>query len=510
MVATAQHYATDVGVRVLQSGGNAIDAAVAIGFALAVVDPCCGNLGGGGFMVIHLAHPKKGSPRDVFVDFQVRAPLHGGHRAYSGYPSAPVPGSVAGLEYARAHFGTQPLARLIAPSIALARKGFVLQQGDVDLIAVVRKQLLRDPQAARIFLRDGAVPAAGSTLVQTDLANTLQAIARDGIGAMYGGPIGDAIVAASQANGGAISHRDFTSYTVSQSRPLACSYRGLRVITTQPPSAGGVSICETLAILDGYNMHALGFRTAVALNRELSAERLALADAYANVGDPDFVRVPLQAMFAPAHIASMRARIGDRALPPLGMKNPNHESHTTSYSVVDAQGNAVAVTYTLGNYFGAQVVPPGTGILLANTMDNYSVDPANPAALRPGKRAESTMSPTIVLRNGKPYLVVGSAGGARIVTENLAMIRNVMDYGMNIQDAITEPRVHVQWQSGRVTYEAGAISPPVLASLQAMGYTLRLIHHAPQDSDGVEVDPVTGLLLGGYDPREGAGSAAGY
>lgn len=514
MVATAQHYATDVGVRVLKAGGNAVDAAVAIGYALAVVDPCCGNLGGGGFMVIHLAHPQKDTPHNVYVDFQVRAPLLPTTIGPSGYHIAAIPGSVSGLEYARTHYGTKSLAYLIAPSIPLAKNGFVLQPGDVTLIRYERRRLAEDPSAARIFLPHGNVPAAGSRLVQSDLAKTLQTLSQRGVAAMYGGSIGDAIVKAANAHGVPFSHRDFASYRTTASAPLKCAYRGLTVLTTGAPSAGGAAICMTLGILDGYNMKALGFRTAAALHDELEAERLSYVDAFTLIGDPSFVRVPLAALVSPAHAAQMRSRIGPTAAPADAL-NPDTaarptDTHTTSYSVVDAAGNAVAVTYTLGDYFGSKVVPPGTGILLATTLTNFHRGRGYPDSIAPGKRPLSSMSPTIVLRNGKPYLVVGSAGSVRIITENLAMIRNVIDYGMNIQDAISEPRVHVSPATAVVTYEAGAISPPVVRALEAMGYTLRLLHHAPQDSDGVEVDPITGLLLGGYDPREGVGSAGGY
>lgn len=514
MVATAQHYATDVGIDVLRHGGNAVDAAVAIGYALAVVDPCCGNLGGGGFMVLHLAHPKPGTPHNVYIDFQVRAPIAPMKIGPSGYHLSGIPGSVAGLEYARTHYGTKSLAYLVAPSIALADRGFVLQAGDVTLIRFERKALAKHPQAARIFLPHGNVPAAGSRLVQRDLGRTLQTIASKGVGAMYGGSIGDAIVKAANAHGVPFSRKDFTTYRATASAPLACRYRGLQVFTSGPPSAGGLAICETLGILDAYDMHALGFRTAAALHYELAAERLAFTDAYTRTGDSAYAHIPTAEMIGAAHIAAMRAKIGATAAPAPSPGRSHatlmKERHTTSYSVVDAAGNAVAVTYTLGDYFGSKVVPPGTGILLATTMSNFHRGKGYPDSVAPGKRPISSMSPTIVLRDGKPYLVVGSAGSSRIVTENLAMIRNVMDYGMNIQDAITEPRVHVSPLSGLVTYERGAISPSVASALEAMGYKLKVLRHAPQDSDGVEVDPVTGLLFGGYDPREGVGSAGGY
>lgn len=514
MVATAQHYATNVGIDVLKHGGNAVDAAVAIGYALAVVDPCCGNLGGGGFMVLHLAHPKKGQPHDAYIDFQVRAPIAPMTIGPSGYHLAGIPGSVAGLEYARTHYGTKSLAYLLAPSIALANRGFVLQPGDVTLIYYERKELAEHPQAARIFLPHGHVPLAGSRLVQRDLGKTLQQIARQGVGAMYGGSVGDAIVKAAKAHGVPFAHKDFASYRATASAPLECRYRGLHVMTSGPPSAGGLAICETLGILDAYDMHALGFRSAAALHYELAAEQMAFADSYTRAGDSAFAHIPTAEMIGPTHITAMRAKIGPTAAPgpDRHRSRATHlkEKHTTSYSIVDAAGNAVAVTYTLGDYFGSKVIPPGTGILLATTMSNFHRGKGHPDSVAPGKRPISSMSPTIVLRDGKPYLVIGSAGSSRIITENLAMIRNVIDYGMNIQDAITEPRVHISPTSGLVTYERGAISPDVVQALRAMGYRLRLLRHAPQDSDGVEVDPVTGLLFGGYDPREGVGSAGGY
>lgn len=514
MVATAQHYATDVGVRVLRNGGNAVDAAVAIGYALAVVDPCCGNLGGGGFMTIHLASGAGGAPQNIFLSFQVRAPLKVGRTAPHGYLSAAIPGSVAGLEYAREHWGTKPRAELIAPAIALAKDGFTLESGDVALIGVERKRLAEDPEAARIFLRDGQPPAVGSRLVQSDLAATLQTISDDGAAAVYGGSIGDALIAASRANGGPFSPADFASYSVEPATPLQCSYRGLQIFTTRPPSAGGLAICETLGILDGFDMRALGFRTVAGLHDELEAERRAYADAFTLVGDPDFATIPVEALASAAHADALRSQITRRATPSSQIDPhetmPNTGTHTTSYSVVDASGNAIAVTYTLSDYFGAMVVAPGTGILLNNTLTNFNHRSATgPNRIAPGKRPISSMSPTIVLRDGKPYLVIGSAGGSRIISENLAMIRNVVDYGMNVQDAISEPRVHEQWEPDIVTVEPGALTPAASAALGALGYTIKVITHAPQDSDGIEIAP-DGTLYGGYDAREGAGSAEGY
>ena len=514
MVATAQHYATDVGLHVLQNGGNAIDAAVATGYALAVVDPCCGNLGGGGFMTIHLASAVDGAPQNIFLSFQVRAPLKVGRIASHGYLSAAIPGSVAGLEYAREHWGTMPRAELIAPAIALAKYGFTLKSGDVALIGVERRRLARDPEAARIFLRHGQPPAIGSRLVQSDLARTLQTISNDGAAAVYGGSIGKALIAASRTHGGPFSKVDFTSYRVESGTPLQCSYRGLQVFTTRPPSAGGLAICETLGILNGFDMKALGFRTVAGLHDELEAERRAYADAFTLVGDPDFAAIPADELASPAHADILRAQITERATPSSQIDPhatmPNTGTHTTSYSVVDAPGNAIAVTYTLSDYFGAMVVAPKTGILLNNTLSNFNHHGhTGPNRIAPGKRPISSMSPTIVLRDGKPYLVIGSAGGSRIVTENLAMIRNVIDYGMNVQDAISEPRVHEQWKPDVVTVEPGALTPRVTAALVALGYKIKVRTHAPQDSDGIEIAP-DGTLFGGYDAREGAGSAEGY
>lgn len=539
MVVTAQHHATDVGVQVLEEGGNAIDAAVAVGYALAVVYPAAGNLGGGGFMTIQLADGSR-----HFLDFRETAPAAATATMYQdaegrvipglstlGHKAVAVPGTVAGLELARARFGTKPRRDLVAPAIRLARRGFVLEQGDVAMIAEVAADLAKDPASRVIFLKpDGSVPRAGDRLVQKDLAASLQRIARDGNDGFYRGPTARALAAASKAGGGLITEADLAAYKAVARAPLECDYRGYRIISAPPPSSGGVVICQILQVLEGYPLAEAGWGSAQGSHWMIEAMRHAYVDRNHYLGDPDFVDNPIARLLEPAHAARIRAAIHDRragdsdALAPG--KAPHEGSNTTHYSIADAAGNVVAVTYTLNDWFGAKVTAEGTGILLNNEMDDFTSAIGTPNlyglvqgeanAIAPGKRPLSSMSPTIVSKDGAPVMVVGTPGGSRIITAVLHAIVNVIDFRMDIQEAVDAPRFHQQWQPEATAVEDFAFSPDTRAILELWGHEFS----PPQPENHLAAiligapelggQPVAGQrFYGANDPRRGTGLAKG-
>ncbi|TCS00718.1 gamma-glutamyltransferase [Rhizobium sp. BK418] len=513
MVVTAQHLATDVGVEVLKSGGNAVDAAVAVGYALAVVYPTAGNLGGGGFMTIRMKDGKT-----TFLDFRERAPLAATKTMYldakgdivpraslDGYLAIGTPGSVMGFETAREKYGTKKREELIAPALKYAKDGFMLEQGDAASFAGSAKRLAKDEEAAKIFLKAGGSPySPGEKLVQPDLAAVLQSISDKGTDAFYKGAPADAIVRASQAKGGILAKEDFEQYQVRELKPIECNYRGYDIISSPPPSSGGVIICEILNVLEGYPLSYLGYGSADAVHIMAEAMRYAYVDRNAALGDPDFVDNPVSKLLDKKYAAEIRGKInpykaGTSAnLKPLGGKE---STETTHYSIIDDEGNAVAVTYTLNGSFGAGVVAPGTGVLLNNEMDDFTSKPGVPNlyglvqgeanAIAPKKTPLSSMSPTIVTKDGKPFMVIGSPGGSRIITITLEAILNVVDFGMDISQAVNAPRTHHQWQPDTVYLEPYALSPDTEKALAAMGYKL----------DGGNDAPVwgqaAGILVGG-------------
>ena len=430
MVVTAQHLATDVGLEVLKAGGNAVDAAVAVGYALAVTYPTAGNLGGGGFMTIRLA-----DGTTTFLDFRERAPLAATKDMYlddAGEPvpgastdtwlAVGVPGSVAGFETAREKYGTKPREELIAPALALARDGFVLEAGDIASFADGNDMLAQDPAAAAIFLKDGQPLPLGATLVQSDLARTLQAISEGGADAFYAGETADLIVKASEANGGILATADFEAYEVRELEPVECDYRGYDIVSSPPPSSGGLIICEILNILEGYPISYLGYGSAETTRLMVEAMRHAYVDRNTALGDPDFVENPVAKLTSDAYAEEIRAEIDPyRAgvsadLTPEGF---GESTETTHYSIIDKDGNAVAVTYTLNGSFGTGKVAEGTGVLLNNEMDDFTMKPGVPNlyglvqgeanAIEPGKSPLSSMSPTIVSKDGEPFMVIGIA-----------------------------------------------------------------------------------------------------
>ncbi len=531
MVASAQHLATEVGVDVLRRGGNAIDAAVAVGYALAVVHPCCGNLGGGGFMTIHLADGK-----NVFLNFREKAPLAATADMFLGpkgkvdhdkslrsYLAAGVPGTVMGLDAALARYGTMNRAEVMAPAIRYAKDGFVIAPGDAAIFARAGAKLKSHAVARKQFLINGHLPRAGERLRQPELAHTLALIAREGDKAFYDGPIAKDIVAASKAHGGILSLADFRDYKVEWMQPILCTYRGYTIVSAPPPSSGGVTLCEIFNVLSGWPQFAgYAFHSAPVVHDMVEAMRFAYADRNTWLGDPDFVHDPVAQLLSPAHAAWIRSRIpGDRAVPSSAVHAslaPAEGTHTTQYSIVDADGNAVSVTYTLNSWFGAGFVAPGTGFLLNNEMNDATAKPGVPNqfglvqgqanAIAPGKRPLSSMTPTIVLKGGKVFMVTGSPGGATIITTVLQTILNVVDRGMNVQQAVDAPRIHQQWLPDVVFLEPDALTPAVRAALEKMGYRFE-IRDGWGAAEAIVVLP-DGHLAGANDKRRPAGLAAGY
>ncbi|WP_337268736.1 gamma-glutamyltransferase [Oryzifoliimicrobium ureilyticus] len=527
MVVTAQHLATDVGVSVLKSGGNAVDAAVAVGYALAVVYPTAGNIGGGGFMTIRLKDGKT-----AFLDFRERAPQAATKTMYlddkgnivpraslDGYLAVGVPGSVAGFELAREKYGSKPREELMAPAITFARDGFTLSQGDASILNEDHERLAKDAPTAAIFTKqDGKPFATGDKLVQPDLAKALSSISEQGKDAFYKGAIADAIVKASQDKHGILAKQDFENYKVRELDPIQCNYRGYQVISSPPPSSGGVIICEILNVLEGYPLSYLGSGSAETVHLMVEAMRYAYVDRNAALGDPDFVKNPVSKLIDKGYAAEIRAKIDPyRAGVSADLKPHDFgESHeTTHYSIIDKDGNAVAVTYTLNGSFGAGVVAPGTGILLNNEMDDFTSKPGvanlyglvqgEANAIAPGKTPLSSMSPTIVAKDGKPFMVIGSPGGSRIITITLQSILNVVDFGMDISDAVNAPRIHHQWQPDRVYMEPHALSPDTLKLLAGMGYKVGV------DKSWPIWGQAAGILVGGASLEDiGKGGGARY
>jgi gamma-glutamyltranspeptidase/glutathione hydrolase len=541
MVVSSQHLASEAGAAILRQGGNAIDAAVAVGYAEAVVNPCCGNLGGGGFLTAHLA-----DGRDIFINFRETAPAAATRDMYLndagqpvrgaslfGWKAVAVPGTVMGLDTALAKYGSLPRDVVMAPAIRLARDGFVLTDGDADILARGVRLLRNDPDAARQFLHpDGTPYRAGETLRQPNLAATLQSIADQGTAAFYQGTIPTAVEAASRAGGGIITASDFAAYHTTESPPVTCTYRGFVIVSAPPPSSGGTTMCEILNILEGYDLHALGFHTPAAAHVMAEAMRLAYFDRNHLLGDPAFVENPVGHLLSKDYAASLRARITDGATPSadLGANAPSaaEKPQTTHYSVMDHAGNAVSVTYTINGNFGAGVVAGDTGFLLNDEMDDFTVKPGaanmfglvqgEANAIAPGKRPLSSMAPTVVLKDGQVRMVVGSPGGSRIITIVLEAILNVIDYDMAPQQAVDAPRLHLQWLPDVLYAERGALSPDTQAALTAMGYRIEeqstwgaaemiTTMAAPGSRSSAAGENAAVLLFGANDVRRPAGAA---
>ncbi len=539
MVVSAHALASQAGVDVLKQGGNAIDAAIAVGYTLAVVYPSAGNLGGGGFMTIQLADGRK-----TFLDFREKAPLAATPNMYldadgnvvkglstKGHLAVAVPGTVAGLEMAREKFGRLNRADLLQAAIQLAEAGFTLNQADADALAAVAKELRPDPASAAIFLNNGEPFAVGQALVQPDLAKTLRSIRDNGVSGFYRGPVAEAIAAASQAGHGLLTLEDLSQYQPRELAPVECDYRGYHITSAPPPSSGGVVICEALNILEAYPLRELGFHSAQAVHYQIEAMRHVYVDRNSYLGDPDFIQNPIARLIDKAYAEKIRSAINpqlagiSKDIKP-GVR-PHEGSNTTHYSVIDQRGNAVAVTYTLNDWFGAKVTAGGTGILLNNEMDDFTVKIGVPNiyglvqgeanAIAPGKRPLSSMSPTIVSKDGKPVLVLGTPGGSRIITAVLQTIIHAIDYDMTVQEAVDAPRFHQQWLPDVTNVENFALSPDTQKILTNMGHKFG----APQPPNHLAAIMVGAPALNGkpvgnnryygaIDPRRPSGAVIGY
>lgn len=522
MVVTEQNDATEVGRQVLAKGGNAIDAAVAVGYALAVVNPCCGNIGGGGFMLIHLANGK-----NTFLNFRERAPLaaketmyfENPERSVSGYLAVGVPGTVLGLDTALKEYGTWSRQAVMQPAIDLANNGYHVTARDAKLFAQYASDLAADQNVAAIFLKSGKPYAPNTLLVQKDLAATLRLIANQGPKAFYEGPIAKRIVAASQKQGGILSLNDFKQYQVRELPPLQCAYHGLTIFTAPPPSSGGVVLCEMLTILENFPLSALGYNTTQGVKTIVETMRYGFLDRN-SLGDPDFVKNPIKRLLSKSYTKMLADRISKtQEAPSVSEQSQVPElTDTTHYSIVDGKGNAVAVTYTLNGEFGARVIAGNTGFFLNNEMNDFTLKPGVPNkfglvqnkanAVAAGKRPLSSMTPTIILQNKQLRFVLGSPGGPRIITAVLLTLINRLDYHMSLQQAINAPRYHYQVLPNTVFTEPDAFPFFTRLGLRHFGYTLY-----PQSTwaavEGIEIDPVTHKVTGANDKRRTAGSALG-
>jgi len=532
MVVSVHHLASDAGLKMLQAGGNAVDAAVATGFALAVVYPDAGNLGGGGFMMLRLANGES-----HFLDFREEAPLRATANMYLdsngkiipeastvGYLSVGVPGTVAGLVEAERRFGKLSLAQVMAPAIEFAEKGYVLSAEEA---AMLHDPLLsRFAESRRIFQRDGNFYQPGEVFRQPELARTLTRIEQDPASFYHGALAGD-LARAIEKRGGLVSEKDLAIYQVKDRQPLTGTYRQYEILAPPPPSSGGIALLETLNILEGFDLASLGDRTPASLHLILEAFRRAFYDRTSFLGDPDFQSVPTRQLIDKDYAAAWRKSINKAATPSSALARPAgfvppESKQTTHYSVLDQAGNAVSVTYTLNNSFGSGATAEGLGILLNDEMDDFTSKVGEPNmfglmqgsanAIAPRKRPLSSMTPIIVLEDHKVRFVIGSPGGPRIITTVANIFLSAADGGLNIQRAVDAPRFHQQYLPDVVFVEPG-FPAKTLQALRVMGYTIQggdgEDHHW-SDGECIAVDPKTGLIEGGQDKRHTFGKAAGY
>lgn len=525
MVVAQEARATDAGVEVLKNGGNAIDAAVAVAFALAVTHPTAGNLGGGGFLLYRSA---KGET--MFFDFREKAPAKATHDMYLdangnptrdsilGWRAAGVPGTVHGLETAHKKYGTRPWPELIAPAIKLAQ-GFPLPYS-LSHSMESSKNLAMFPESKRIYQRNGKFYQKDEVFIQPELGRTLQRIAKGGAKEFYEGETARKLAAEMAANGGIVTLDDLKSYKTAERKPLTGAYRGYDIITAPPPSSGGLGILQMMGVLEGSDYKKSGPGSAAAIHYVAEAMRRYYADRSEHLADPDFFKVPVSGLINKQYTAKLRATINpDRASTSDEVRpgNPSmkESTETTHFNIVDAEGNAVALTYTLNGSYGSGVTVPGLGFLLNNEMDDFAAKPGVPNmfglvqgeanSVGPHKRPLSSMTPTIILKDGKVFMVVGAPGGSRIITGVLQVILNVIDFGMNAQEAIDAPRFHHQWRPDRLSLEKG-ISPDTIALLKQRGHDIDTI------SGVALVETIVaekGWLAGGSD-RRAYGKAAGF
>jgi gamma-glutamyltranspeptidase/glutathione hydrolase len=522
VIATSK-YATEAGRRILGEGGNAVDAAVAVGYTMAVTHPVAGNLGGGGFAIIRMADGKTYS-----LDFREMAPGKATRNMYldvagnvvpklslDGYLAAGVPGTIAGMSAMLDRFGTKKLAYLIQPAIHYAGKGFVISTRNAETFAEHKDRLFKYASSRKYFLKpDGSLYKEGDVLVQKDLVKTLRLIAKQGPKAFYEGPIAELIEKDMKANGGMMTKEDLKRYKPIWREVVRGTYRGYEIISMGPPSSGGTHIIQMLNILEGYNLQAMGHNSAATVNVMAEAMRFAYADRSEYMGDPDFVKVPMDILTSKSYAERLRSRIRQGTATPSDQVRPGTSfpegTNTTHYSVVDRWGNAVAITYTINDYYGSAAAVDGAGFLLNNEMDDFAIKPGVPNlygllggdanAVESYKRPLSSMSPTIILKDGQVYLVLGSPGGSRIITTVMQVILNVVDHGMTIREAVDAPRVHLQWIPDELRIEKNGLSADTIAKLTAMGYKVQ-VRGNMGDVNAIMVDPKTRACLIASDPR---------
>ncbi len=531
MVVSTEPRATRVGVEILKQGGNAVDAAVAVGFTLAVTHPSAGNLGGGGFMLI-----RKADGETVFIDYRETAPLAASRDMYLdgegnavkdvsrvGYRACGVPGTVAGFALALERYGTMKLPDVLAPAIMLARDGVELSFYESESLRNARGLLEQFPETRRIFLRDGDFFREGERFRQRELAGTLEAIARNGAGEFYEGSIARRIAGEMSSSGGLITLEDLGRYRAVIRQPVKGNYQGYEVYSSPPPSSGGTALIEMLNILEHYPLGRYGQGSSRSLHLIAEAMKRAFADRAEFLGDADFVRVPVAGLISKRYaltrlatidpyLASGAEKVGH------GDPAPYEAEATTHYSIVDKEGNAVANTYTLNGGYGSGVTIAGTGMLMNNEMDDFGAKPGSPNAyglihgeanaIAPKKRPLSAMTPAIVLKEGRLFLVLGSPGGPTIINTVLLTLLNVIDYRMTLQEAVDAPRIHHQWMPDRLVMERLGFAEDVRDALRARGHNLDF-RSSIGDCHAVMIDAPTGVRLGAADPRND-GRAEGY
>lgn len=531
MVVSASTIASEVGVQILKKGGNAVDAAVAVGFALAVTYPSAGNIGGGGFMLIHL-----NDGTNTTIDYREKAPISAKEKMYLdsagnfipelsqfGVTSSGVPGSVAGLIYALQKYGTLSLEEIIQPAIELAENGFPLEYRLAKSLEYENEYFKRYPSTKKVFTKDGLPFNEGDILFQKDLANTLKKIRDFGADGFYSGEVAQLIVNQINKDGGYITLEDLKSYKPIERKPVKTIYRGYDVLTMGPPSAGGVSLIQMLNILENFYFTKNQWGSSEYLHCLVESMKYAFADRSKHIGDPDFYAVPLENLLSKQYAIFLSEKIGDEAIPsekifPSDLSQLIESEETTHYSIIDNYGNAVSTTTTINSGYGSKVVVEGAGFLLNNEMDDFSVKPGIPNQfgltgseankIEPEKRMVSSMSPTILLNDNKPFLIIGSPGGSTIATVVLQVLLNVVDFEMDIQQAIDMPRIHHQWLPDQIDYEKFGLTVDVINALKKKGHNLGFERTLGR-VEGIIADYKNNLFYGATDPR-GFGAAVGY
>jgi gamma-glutamyltranspeptidase/glutathione hydrolase len=530
MVVSANERASRIGMEVLQSGGNAIDAAIATGFALAVVHPTAGNIGGGGFMVIRWP-----DGRTAALDFREKAPLashpkmwldangeYSSGMHHNSHLAVGVPGTVAGFALAHEKYGSGEWARLVQPAVALAEGGFQVSDNLARSLGGVLRSMERYPASIATFSKNGTPYEAGETLRQPDLGKTLARIMREGRDGFYKGETARLVAAEMRRGGGIITEEDLAKYQAKERTPIRGTYRGYDIISMAPPSSGGIAMVEMMNILEGYDLRAMGHNSTQYIHHLAEAMRRAYLDRARYVADMDYADVPIEKLTSKEYAATLRATIdATKATPsaPSDIEIASESPETTHYSVVDANGIAVSVTYTLEAGYGSKIVVPGAGFLLNNEMGDFNAGPGltnatgligtEPNLTRPEQRMLSSMTPSIVAKDGQLVAIVGSPGGRTIINTVMQVILNVIDHGMSIQDAVNAPRIHHQWLPDRVNIEENGATPETVQALEAMGHSIRM-GGRQGSAHSIMIDPRTGDRIGAPDPRDGDAGAVGY